>query len=128
MSQNPTEIVQSYFEAMKAGPDAAEALFALFADDAVYVEPFSGTEQTYEGRPAIEACLRGGWGHTPRDLELTVSRIDVDGDVVRSEWVCTSCALRERDDPLRRRVVALSSDGGPARLSMARTDRSAGAV
>jgi len=115
MSQKPTEVVQSYFEAMKAGPAAADALFALFADDAVYVEPFSGAERTHEGRAAIEACLRGGWEHTPRDLELSVSRIDVDGDVVRSEWVCSS---PDFEAPVRGVDTCTVRDGRIVRLEV----------
>ena len=86
----PVDVVQRYFEAMQAGPGQAEALFALFAADAVYVEPFTGTERTHEGKEAIERCLRTSWQDTPPDLELELNRVDVDGEVVRSEWTCTS--------------------------------------
>ncbi len=78
---------------MQAGAEAADDLFGLFADDAVYVEPFSGESRTHEGKAAIETCLRGGWENTPPDLALEVNRIDVDGDSVRSEWTCTSPAF-----------------------------------
>jgi len=86
----PVEVVDRYFEAMKVGRDAADAMFALFADDAVYVEPFSGATRTHEGRAAIEACLRAGWENPPPDMTLTVDRVDVDGPIVRSEWTCAS--------------------------------------
>ncbi len=86
----PIEVVEKYFQAMRTGAEAATDLFELFADDAVYVEPFSGEPKTHRGRAEIEACLRAGWENTPVDLQLTVRRIDVDGDVVRSEWTCTS--------------------------------------
>ena len=87
------EVVQEYFKAMQAGSAAAQTLFSLFADDAVYVEPFSGTERTHRGRAQIEACFAGSWKETPPDLGLSVNRVDVDGDVVRSEWTCTSPAF-----------------------------------
>ena len=90
---SPLEVVQSYFKAMQGGPAAADDLFALFADDAVYVEPFTGSERTHEGKAAIEACIRGSWTDAPPDLELEVNRVDVDGEVVRSEWTCTSPAF-----------------------------------
>ena len=90
---SPIDTVQRYFEAMQRGPDAAEELFELFADDAVYVEPFSGEERTHEGRPAIEACLQQSWKNAPPDLVLEVNRVDVDGAVVKSEWTCTSPAF-----------------------------------
>ena len=90
---NPLDVVQRYFKAMQAGPDGAEALFALFADDATYIEPFSGQPLTHVGRPAIEAYLRASWEDGPPDLELTLDRVDVDGERVRSEWTCTSPAF-----------------------------------
>lgn len=89
----PIEVVQSYFKAMQAGEEAADDLFGLFADHAVYIEPFSGESRTHEGKAAIETCLRAGWENTPPGLELEVNRIDVDGDQVRSEWTCTSPAF-----------------------------------
>lgn len=87
---NPLDVVQRYFKAMQAGPEQAETLFGLFADDATYIEPFSGQQLTHEGRPAIEAYLRASWEDGPVDIELTLDRVDVDGDVVRSEWTCAS--------------------------------------
>ena len=90
---SPVEVVNAYFRAMAAGADAAEELFALFAEDAVYVEPFSGQSLTHEGKPAIEAYLRGSWEQSPPDLTLTVNRVDVDGERVRSEWTCESPAF-----------------------------------
>ncbi len=90
---NPTELVQKYFQAMQAGASAGEELFALFADDAVYVEPFSGSEQTHTGRTEIEACFRAGWTQRPPDMTLEVNRIDVDGPTVRTEWTCTAEAF-----------------------------------
>ncbi|MFK7989771.1 MAG: nuclear transport factor 2 family protein [Sandaracinaceae bacterium] len=90
---NPTEVIQRYFQAMQSGPKAAASLFALFADQAVYIEPFSGAERTHTGRAAIEACLRASWQNTPPDLTLEVNRVDIDGDTVRSEWTCRSPAF-----------------------------------
>ena len=87
------EIVQRYFKAMQGGAAEAPRLFALFADDAVYIEPFTGESRTHEGRPAIEACFIASWDNAPPDLEIEVHRVDVDGEVVRSEWTCTSPAF-----------------------------------
>lgn len=89
----PVEVVDRYFRAMQAGPAGADELFSLFAEDAVYIEPFSGQSLTHRGRPEIEAYLRGSWEQGPPDLELTVNRVDVDGEVVRSEWTCSSPAF-----------------------------------
>lgn len=87
------ELVQRFFHAMQAGPDGADALLALFADDAVYVEPFSGEERTHEGLDAIREALRPGWEQPLPDLTITVDRVDTEGDRVTAEWTCRSPAL-----------------------------------
>ncbi len=111
----PLEVVQEYFKAMQIGAEAAGTMFALFAEDAVYVEPFSGTEQTHQGRPAIEAYMKGSWENSPPDVELEVNRIDVDGSVVRSEWTCTSPAF---EAPVKGRDVCTVQDGRIKRLEV----------
>lgn len=108
MVRAPREVVERYFQAMRQGADAAEALFELFADDAVYTEPFSGSPQTFRGRDAIEARLRAGWAETPPDLVLQVDRIDVEGQVVTSHWTCTSPAFPA---PVKGRDVCTVRDG-----------------
>lgn len=109
----PRDVVQAYFKAMQAGPDGGDALFALFADDAVYTEPFSGEIRTHSGRSAIEAYLRGSWVTAPPDLVLTVDRIDVEGAVVTSLWTCDS-PIFER--PMRGQDVCTVRDGRITRL------------
>lgn len=89
-SPSPRHTVEAYFRAMQAGPAEAEALFALFAEDALYIEPFSGTRRTHRGRPAIEHCLRTSWQTAPPDMTLTVDRIDVDEATVTTRWTCRS--------------------------------------
>ena len=116
----PVDVVHQYFQAMQAGAAGADQLFALFADDAVYVEPFSGiatgTSNIHEGLDAIKAQLRRELGElTPPELELTVNRVDVDGDVVRSEWTCSSPAF---DAPVRGIDVCIVRDGRIQRLEV----------
>lgn len=111
----PREVVDQYFRCMQDGAAAADALFALFADDAVYTEPFSGSVRTHRGRAAIEACLRGSWQATPPDLVLTVDRVDVDGDTVTSLWTCTSPVF---PGPMRGRDVCVVRDGRIASLDV----------
>ncbi len=65
-------------------------MMALFSDDAVFVEPFSGTPQTHAGKDAIKASFQSMWENPAPDLELNVDRIDMDGETVRAEWTCTS--------------------------------------
>lgn len=86
----PFEVVTAYFEAMKAGPGQVDRLLDLFADDAVYVEPFSGETRTHSGHAAISDCIRTSMKDPPPDMTLEVNRVDVDGDTVRSEWTCAS--------------------------------------
>jgi len=87
------ELVQRFFHAMQAGADGAATLLALFADDAVYVEPFSGEERTHEGIDAIREALRPGWEQPLPDLSITVDRVDTDGDRITADWTCRSPAL-----------------------------------
>lgn len=111
----PVEVVDAYFKAMAAGAEAADELFALFASDAVYVEPFSGETRTHTGRPAIEAYLQASWSSAPEDMTLEVDRIDVDGNVVVSEWTCRSPAFPA---PVRGRDRCVVEGGHIAQLEV----------
>lgn len=105
---DPTDVVKAYFEAMRLGEEAAEDLLALFAEDATYIEPFSGAQLTHVGKAQIEAQLRRGWQTAPPDLTLVVDRIDVEGQVVTSHWTCTSPVFPH---PMKGRDVATVRDG-----------------
>ena len=64
------ETVERYFRAMQRGPEGEDELVALFADDAVYLEPFSDAAHT--GREAIrDAALFVDWLGQARALEAT---------------------------------------------------------
>lgn len=86
-------LVERYFRAMQRGPEGEEELVALFAEDAVYVEPFSGDQAPHVGRAEIQAWLHASWDHSPPELTLRVDRVRVDGDQVEAAWTCTSPAL-----------------------------------
>lgn len=90
MSEAPAKVVERYFKAMAAGQPAQEDLLALFAEQAVYTEPFTGAARTHRGLPAIRAAIEASWANTPPDLRLEVQRIDADGDRVQAEWTCSS--------------------------------------
>jgi ketosteroid isomerase-like protein len=96
---------------MQRGPDGEDDLVALFAEDAVYVEPFSGG--VHEGRDAIRAWLNASWADAPPDLALTVERIDAAGDTVETHWTCESPAFAR---PARGRDRFTIRDGRIARL------------
>lgn len=84
------EIVERMFKAMQTGLAAEDDMMALFADDAVFTEPFSGAPRTHHGKDAIRTCFREMWNEPGPDVTLTVGRIDMDGDTVHAEWTCTS--------------------------------------
>lgn len=66
---------------------------ALFAEDAVYVEPFSGTVRTHVGRESIRRALQDGWRRPLPDIRIEVESVEVAGDRVRAAWTCHSPAL-----------------------------------
>lgn len=86
-------IVERYFTAMRTGAAAEDDLLALFSDDAVYVEPFSGEEQAAVGRDGIRARLRSGWESPPPEMELDVLSVAVEGERATSTWECRSPAF-----------------------------------
>ena len=88
-------VVENLFKAMQKGPAGEEDMMSLFADDAVFIEPFSGVPQTHTGKDAIRASFKGMWENPAPDLQLVLDRVDVDGDKVRAEWTCTSPVFPE---------------------------------
>jgi len=85
---------------MQQGADGEDDLVGLFVDDAVYQEPFGG--QTLTGRDAIREWLRASRAQAPPDLQITVERIDIVGDVVEATWTC------ERPSSSPRLAVAIA--------------------
>ena len=86
-------VVDRYFAAMRRGAEAEEEMMELFADDAVYVEPFTGSSKPWVGREAVREALRAGWEQPLPDLELDVLRVDIRSDGASADWVCRSPAL-----------------------------------
>lgn len=85
-----SETLDRFYRAMQRGPEDTDALVALFAEDAVYVEPFSGG--THTGRDEIRSFLAQSQGQLP-DVRITVDEIDVEGDTVDTKWTCESSAF-----------------------------------
>jgi len=85
--------VENLFKAMQVGPSGEEAMMALFDENAVFIEPFSGQVQTHAGKLAIRDSFRQMWEAPVPDLQLTLDRVDLDGDAVRAEWTCVSPAF-----------------------------------
>ena len=95
---------------MQHGPEGVDALIDLLADDAVYVEPFSG--RTHNGHAEIRAFLEQSQAALP-DVRITVERINVEGDIVTTDWTCESSAFAT---PSRGRDEFTVRDGKIARL------------
>jgi ketosteroid isomerase-like protein len=91
--ESDRQIVVDLCKAMQEGPAGTEDLLALFAEDGVLVEPFSGRPQTHTGEPAIRACLDGMMANRAPDFTLKLDRVDMDGDRVRAEWTCTASVM-----------------------------------
>lgn len=89
----PDEVIQRYFAAMRRGAAAETEMMALFADDAVYIDPFSGSQREAHGKEQIRRALRRGWETPLPDLELEVRTIEITGNNARSRWTCRSPAL-----------------------------------
>jgi SnoaL-like domain len=90
---NDRKLVEDLYKAMQIGPAAEDDLLALFTEDAVLVEPFTGRPQSHVGKEAIQASLHGMWKNRAPDLKLVLDRVDLDGPSIRAEWTCTSALL-----------------------------------
>ena len=87
------DLIERYFAAMRRGAEAEDQMMELFAEDAVYLEPFTGQTDPWVGKEAVRTALRRGWEEPLPDLELRVRRVDIRGSEATAEWVCTSSAL-----------------------------------
>jgi hypothetical protein len=93
VSPQDRKTVEDLVRAMQTGPAGEEALLALFDDDSILIEPFSGQVQTHTGLAAIRESFRETWKEPLPDMALTLGRVDIDGDTVRAEWTCSSSAF-----------------------------------
>jgi ketosteroid isomerase-like protein len=105
------ETLKRYFRAMQRGPEGEAELVALFAEDAVYVEPFTGGEHV--GRDAIRDWLRASWRDQPPGIRITVEQLEVVEHTVEATWVCESDAFAR---PARGRDRFTIRNGRIARL------------
>lgn len=92
MTSLPLE-VSNFFLAMQAGKPGKEALEAMFAEDAVYEEPFTGTTRRHEGRAAIMAAMALGWEMPMIDTRIEVRSAETKGGEVHVAWTCHSPSI-----------------------------------
>jgi ketosteroid isomerase-like protein len=87
------ELIERYFRAMRTGSIASDEILDLFAEDAVYVEPFSGAPMEHVGKQDIRRSFVESRKQTPPDMTLTLDELNVERDCIRSVWTCMSPAF-----------------------------------
>lgn len=112
-------VVEAMFKAMQAGPTGEEDMMALFAEDATFIEPFSGEPRTHNGVDAIRQSFKDMWSQPGPELNLVMDRVDMDGDVIKAEWTCTSEAF---PTPMRGFDLFQITSGKIQRLEVVVTD------
>ena len=113
------KVIEQLFKAMQMGPGGEEDLMVLFAEDAVFIEPFAGEPRTHEGKEAIRGSFRNMWSEPESDLRLVLDRVDVDGEQLRAEWTCTSSAFAT---PMKGHDLFTIASGLISRLEIIITD------
>ena len=113
------DTVEQYLAKMQAGPGGLDDLVSLFQDDAVYVEPFSGQPQVHSGRNEIRAFFEQALEQHLKGVRLTLNRLDIDGERLRSEWTCEIPMLSA---PMRGFDLLTLRDGRIARLETTVTE------
>jgi ketosteroid isomerase-like protein len=86
-------IINRFFAAMQVGATAEDDMMRLFAEDAVYIEPFSGKVRTHTGKLAIRKCMLDGWKRPLPDIRIEIEELTVHGEEVLVRWICRSPAL-----------------------------------
>lgn len=87
------QIIENLFKAMQTGPSEESTLLALFAEDGVLVEPFTGQMQTHVGKSAIKASLEPMWANQAPDMKIKLDRVDMQENFIRAEWTCTASVM-----------------------------------
>lgn len=113
VSERDRQVIDAYFGAMRAGQSGSDDMMNLFADDAVYVEPFRGAAAVHTGKDAIRRNYAELGKQSPPDMHLTLDRVELNGDAIRTVWTCTSPAF---PGPMRGQDLWTIVDGKIARL------------
>jgi len=92
MADIPTE-VSNFFLCMQAGRTGVDALMNLFAEDAVYEEPFTGTPRRHVGRDAIRKAMTEGANVPLQDTRIEINTATVLNGEIHIAWTCHSPSL-----------------------------------
>jgi hypothetical protein len=87
------ELVINYLRSMQMGPSGIDGILNLYNDDGVYVEHLTsikGESRTHNGKAAIREALASGMKWNPPDLNVTLDRLEIEGDQLIAHWTCTS--------------------------------------
>jgi ketosteroid isomerase-like protein len=97
MTPADRSLVETYFRAMQAGADGEAEMQSIWADDAVYSEPFTGQGQRREhtGKEAISAFFHESHSQGMAPIRISLDRLDLDGGRLRSEWTCLMPGMPE---------------------------------
>lgn len=95
MAESVRASLDRFFAGMQGGPTHEEAMASLFAEDAVYVEPFSamGNMTSHVGKDAVRAALRAALAHPLPDQRIVVDQVETRDHVMTATWTCYSPAL-----------------------------------
>jgi SnoaL-like domain len=85
--------IANFFAAMQAGRAAATEMEAAFAEDALYIEPFSGQVQRHRGRAAIMQAMARGWDYPLPEMRIRIDHAETAGPEIRIRWTCLSPGL-----------------------------------
>ena len=119
ISPQDRSTVERYLALMQAGSSGIDDLVNLFDDDAVYVEPFTGEPRMHTGKAAIRAFFARALEQEMKQARLTLDRLDIDGDRLRSEWTCEVPVM---SGPLRGFDLLSLRDGRIVRLETTVTE------
>lgn len=93
VSQADRDLIENLYKAMQAGAAGENAMLGLFAEGAVFIEPFSGEPKTHTGLSAIRAWFQDTCKELAPDMRLQLDRVDLDAGRVRAVWTCYSSAF-----------------------------------
>ena len=95
MAQFTRDEIEAAFAAYTRLQEAQDwsAYCDIFEDDAVYVEPFTGSDEAAVGKQAVRERLRKGWEYPLPDIELDVLEMEIAGTSARTRWECRSPGL-----------------------------------